>query len=67
VSSVIALKYNEDDIYSNKYYASVGGISMKELYALEVEFLKLINYSLFISDDLYEKYKGYLKKYCKSN
>ena len=32
---LLAIKYNEDDYYSNKYYARVGGISLCELNELE--------------------------------
>ena len=38
---ILALKYNEDDYYSNKYYAKVGGISLKELNELEYNIMVL--------------------------
>ena len=62
---IIAIKYNEDDYYSNKYYSTVGGISIKELCTLEYEFVKLLKYSLFINTDTYDKYKTYLINYYK--
>ena len=34
-SLILAIKYNEDDYYSNEYYAKVGGIALKELNRLE--------------------------------
>ena len=34
-SLMLAIKYNEDDYYSNEYYAKVGGIALKELNRLE--------------------------------
>ena len=39
-----SIKYNEDEIYSNTFYAKIGGISKEELDILEYEFLKLIKY-----------------------
>ena len=39
---ILALKYNEDDYYSNKYYAKVGGISLKELNELEYNIMVLL-------------------------
>ena len=44
ISSVLlAIKYNEDDYFSNMYYAKVGGTSLKEINFLEIEFMKFIN------------------------
>ena len=62
---IIAIKYNEDDFYSNKYYSTVGGISTRELCTLEYEFVKLLKYSLFINTQTYDKYKTYLINYNK--
>ena len=44
-------------------YAKVGGISLKELNAIEYEFVKLMKYSLFIRNDTFDKYKIYLNHY----
>jgi hypothetical protein len=60
---IVAVKYNEDDYYSNSYYSKVGGIATKELNTLEYEFIKLIKYSLFVKNDLFEKYRIYLHHY----
>lgn len=62
-SVVLAIKYNEDDYYDNTYYAKVGGITFDELCDLEEAFIKKINYTLFVSDELFEKYEIYLNKY----
>ena len=58
-----AIKYNEDDFYSNTYYAKVGGISLQEINNLESEFLSLINFNLWIDLEIYTKYQNYLEKY----
>lgn len=60
---ILAVKYNEDDYYSNNYYSKVGGVSITELNALELEFVKLIKYSLFIKREVFDKYKIYLTHY----
>lgn len=62
---ILAIKFNEDDYYTNTYYSKVGGIVVKELNMLEYEFLKLSKYSLYIKHETYEKYKNYLHHYSK--
>ena len=62
---LIAIKFNEDDYYSNDYYAKVGGISLQEINTLEYECIKLLNHKLWIDDDFYNKYETYLNHYQK--
>jgi hypothetical protein len=59
----LAIKFNEDDYYSNEYYAKVGGISLQELNNLEYECIKMLNHKLFVDENIYEKYEVYLKHY----
>ena len=59
-SIFISIKYNEDKFYENSFYAKIAGISVKELIKLENVFLKLIDFNLFVSDDIYQKYSSYL-------
>lgn len=66
VSVVMAIKYNEDDLYTDKYYAKVGGITMDELTFLELEYVKLMNYAFFVTDDTFDIYFDYLKNYHKN-
>jgi hypothetical protein len=61
-SILIAIKYNEDDFYSNLYYSKVGGISISEINILENEFLKLIYFKLWIDLIEFDKYRIYLNK-----
>ena len=51
-----AIKYNEDEICLNSYYAKVTGITTKELSLLEGTFIKLIGFKLFVADELFQKY-----------
>ena len=53
---ISAIKFHEDDYYSLNYYAKLGGISKKELLNLEYEFLNLMDFQLFVNQELYEKY-----------
>ena len=59
-SFVIAIKYNEDDNYSSKFYASLGGVSKEKMHLLEYEFLDLIDFDLFVDIDLFNKYNDYI-------
>ena len=59
-SIIIAIKYNEDTKYDNVFYSKIGGVSTNELLQLEGAFLKIINFELFVRDDLYKKYNDYL-------
>ena len=53
---IAAIKFHEDEYYSISYYAKLGGITQKEAINLEYEFLSLIDFKLFINQELYEKY-----------
>lgn len=62
-SILLAIKFNEDDYYSNSYYAKVAGITLEEINLLEFEFLRLIKYQLYIKTAYYTKYHDYLRSY----
>jgi hypothetical protein len=62
-SILTAIKFNEDDFYSNTYYAKVGGITLQEINNLENEFLTLINFNLWIDYEIFQKYQNYLEQY----
>jgi hypothetical protein len=55
-SIIIAIKYNEDEYFTNNYYSKVGGILEKELFHLEYTFLKILNFNVFIDETIYENY-----------
>ena len=59
-SMVLAIKFNEDDYYSSEFYAKLGGISKIEMKSLEYEFATMINFNLYIHDELYYKYYNLL-------
>ncbi|CAD8068083.1 unnamed protein product [Paramecium sonneborni] len=58
-----AIKYQDDDYYKNEYYAKVGGISVRETYILEQEFLELMDHQLFIDEQYYFLYEKKLLEY----
>ena len=60
---LLAIKYNEDDYYSNQYYARVGGVSLNELNELEYNLLILLEFDIFVDDDVYTKYENQLKDF----
>ena len=62
-SMILAIKYNEDSYYNNEYYAKVGGVTVEELNNLEYKSFELLNFNLFISNDIYEKYLAYITNY----
>ena len=59
---LVALKFNEDEIYKNNYYAQIAGVSIEELLILENEFLKLIDYKLIIIESTFNAYKLALER-----
>lgn len=62
-SILLSIKFNEDDFYSNSYYAKVAGISLEEVNLAESEFLNLCKFRLFVTKELYDKYLVYLRNY----
>ena len=59
-SMVVAIKYNEDEYYPMKIYAKLGGISKAEMCFLEYYFVTLIQFNLFITKELFDKYNDYI-------
>ena len=60
-----SIKFNEDKLYPNSFYANIAGISVEELLKLESAFLQLIDFKLFISDEIYNIYSTYLYSFDK--
>ena len=59
-SLIIAIKYNEDEYYSIKFYSKLGGVTKSELIYLEYSFIELINFNLFVKEELFNKYNNYI-------
>ena len=61
-SILIAIKYNEDEFYDNKYYAEIAGIKANELKVIEYNFFCICNFNLYVPDKLFINYSKYLDK-----
>lgn len=59
-SVMLAAKFFDDIYYSNAYYAKVGGIRIKEVNALETQFLRLIDWRLHVSPEEYDQYRNHV-------
>jgi len=66
-SVMLATKFFDDETFNNLYYAKVGGLQVSELNQLEEKFLALIDFSLTIPSDLFERYRCELMKHSKVN
>ena len=60
ISILIAIKYNEDITFNFDFYSQVSGISIKELQLMEIEFISLIKFKLYIDKDQYNSYKLFI-------
>ena len=46
--------------YSLKLYAKIGGVSLSEIINYEFDFINLINYNLYVNEELFSKYNDFL-------
>ena len=53
---MLAAKFFDDQCYNNTYYAKIGGVPRNEMGILELEFLFLVNFSLYLDPNEYQKY-----------
>eukprot|EP00301_Raphidiophrys_heterophryoidea_P007536 c12905_g1_i2.p1 GENE.c12905_g1_i2~~c12905_g1_i2.p1 ORF type:complete len:175 (+),score=39.27 c12905_g1_i2:234-758(+) len=60
-SVMLAAKFFDDRYYNNAFYARVGGIPTAELNNLEVEYLFMVNFSLLVDTEEYERYRKELE------
>jgi hypothetical protein len=58
IVTMVAAKFHDDVYYSNSYYAKVGGLSPKEVNALEVKLLKMLGWNVVVSPQDYMLYRG---------
>ena len=59
ISIYMAYIYNEDCVYDNTYLALVSGLSKADMMTLQEDFLDLIEFNLFVSEEVFERYKKY--------
>lgn len=53
---VVAVKFHDDTIYGNRYYAKVGGVSLRKLNMLESAFVQLLEWKLHVAEEEYNVY-----------
>ena len=56
-SVLLAIKYNEDTIFDFKYYSLISGMSINELQQLEIDFIILLKFKLYINKNEFNNYK----------
>ena len=61
VAFIIAIKFNYDEFFSLDFYAKLGGVSQKELVALEYDFTTLLNFKFFVEEKIFAKYSNFLR------
>ena len=57
---VLSSKVLDDDLYNNKYWASVGGVTVQHLNLLEVHMTQLLNFRLLVSPSTLETVRARL-------
>lgn len=60
-SCLLNSKQNEDYFLDYELYAKAGKIDKNELIFLENEFFKMIDYKLFVKDEVYRRYYDFFK------
>ena len=63
---VEAAKFYDDSFFNNELYARIGGVPVDEMNSLELEFVFLINFSLLITPEVYQKFYNELLVHCKT-
>ncbi|CAJ0906539.1 5873_t:CDS:2 [Entrophospora sp. SA101] len=58
---IVASKYLQDCNYSNSAWSKISGLPVGEINANEICFLQLIDYNLFISEDIFRRWSKILK------
>lgn len=56
IAIMIAAKFQDDVYYSNKYYAKVAGLSLKEVNGLEAVMLKMLDWRMAVFPEEYQLY-----------
>jgi hypothetical protein len=61
VSIMTAAKFFEDEYYSNRHWAEIGGLTVQELNSLELEFLFRMAFNLNVKRDQYEAFVNQIR------
>ncbi|TLS30788.1 hypothetical protein PpBr36_03300 [Pyricularia pennisetigena] len=63
VALMLGNKFLDDNTYTNKTWAEVSGITVKDIHVMEVEFLSNMRYSLLVSKAQWEQWLVKLSKF----
>ena len=55
-----AIKFNDDNYFRNSYYTKVVGLPIKEFNDLEILFLELLDFDVWIHEETVQEYKIHL-------
>lgn len=59
---ILAWKYVEDEVNTNKFYAKLGGIAtLREMSAMKSEFLNVMKFNMAVSPEEYNVTEAYLE------
>ena len=61
-SCLLNSKQNEDHSYDSNIFAIIGKIDINELVLLEKEYFSMIDYKLFVNEEVYQRYYDFIKK-----
>lgn len=61
---MVAAKFHDDIFYSNIHYATVGGVSARELGFMERRFLQLLDWQLLVQTEEFALYSSLLHRIC---
>ena len=64
---MVAAKYIDDLYYKNSFYATIGGVSLKVLNELEMEFLTLVNFNCHCEEGTFRSYLERLDTFSQVN
>ena len=67
ISLVLAIKYNEEYFESNEFYGKVGGLKIKSINKLEIHALKVLNFNLYVKEEIYETYVNQFSAFLEAN
>lgn len=56
-SVMIAAKFFDDQYYDNRHYSQVGGVPKEEMNVLELEFLFLLEFNLYVDPKEYDNFR----------
>jgi hypothetical protein len=62
-SLIVASKYLQDRNYANNAWSKICGLPVREINILERRFLNLIDYNLFIGEDVYKNWTNLLRNH----